>query len=134
FTRRFQLVDGGQLFLQWGRARRFDLRLVHATRVKRANLLFVAALGSVGILCRILENLVQRRDVLLAQRAGYAPGRKSRRYFILRDPAAIGILIKIVAGFATGGAHVGGIEAVRRGLREGGKRETCGRQQRNQRT
>src|SRR6185503_15767604 len=78
--------------------------------------LFVAAFWSTRVFGGVFKNLMKRGDVLFTQGTGNAPHRERRRNFVFGDPAAVGILVEIVARLTARRAHIGGIEAARRGL------------------
>src|SRR5262244_3549473 len=86
-------------------------RVVHAACVKIANLLLVAALAGVCILCGCFEDLVQLFLILVSKIVEAAPARIRGGDLILRHPATVSVL-KEISARRDAGIHVRNIEAM----------------------
>src|SRR5450759_977131 len=117
---------------------RLDGGLVHAARVEVAKLLLVGARG--GLLFReLLQYPMHRLAISLRELGKRPPARVFGRNRVLLHPAAVGVLVEVLARFRRR-VHVGGVEPVhfsaRRGGsgggRGGGLREDRGQRRRNE--
>src|SRR6185503_19583479 len=73
----------------------------HAACVKVADLLFVGTRGRLLVGGGGFEDAAQRLGIRFIQPVRYAPGAESRRNRILLEPAAVDVLVEILARCAT---------------------------------